>query len=76
MQIYTVWKDQLLEEYFALEKSSFELFPKLEQVLTSEKVTFSHVEAESMTEAIQLHRDNLEKQRQQEFNPTPKKFLH
>jgi hypothetical protein len=59
MQNYTIWKDNLLEEYFALETSEFKKYPKLKEVLISEKVQFSYLDAISIPEAISLYKKQL-----------------
>lgn len=56
MTTYCVWFDNFLEELFAIEKSEFELFPKLKERLELEKNTFSFLVADSITDAFSKYK--------------------
>lgn len=56
---YYVWKDNLLEEYFALEKSEMEKNPNYMKLLKEEKSIFYEVDATGFKDAINIHKENM-----------------
>lgn len=74
--VYYVWKDNFLEEYFALEKSEMENSPNLFKSLTHEKCVFHEVEANGFKEAINLHKDNLKQKLGQDIEKEEENSLH
>lgn len=74
--VYYVWKDNFLEEYFALEKSEMENCPILFKSLTHEKCVFYEVDAAGFKEAINIHKDNLKQKLGQEIEKEDENSLH
>lgn len=74
--VYYVWKDNFLEEYFALEKSEMENSPNLFKSLTNEKCVFFEIEAEGFKEALNVHKENIKQQLGQTVEQEEDNTLH
>lgn len=59
---YSVWYDNLLEEYFALPKEELNNSAKFKEALILEKTVFHDIQADGIINAIQTYRESLKKQ--------------
>lgn len=65
MKPFYVWKDNLLEELFAMEKEDMDTnYSILKQQLEKEKVVFIEIMAEGMKDACNKYRDLQDEQRE------------
>lgn len=75
---YYVWKDNFLEEYFALEKTEMDSNKNFFNALLKEKSVLNTVEADGIIDAIQKHKENIKatpnqvEEESYHFSPTEK----